>query len=212
MYKFIIKMHSTNPLQIFDAHSVQTLEKVKPVVGVMDAENMGIDDETLRELRENVNVIFHVAATIKFNTHLRVAIRTNLTGTLRCIEFGKSLRNLSAFIHFSTAFCNSNHLGLMEEKVYEPAQDPYEMLKMAENDEAWANIQTRADWLHITGGHPNTYTFTKQLAENLVMKELTGYPAAIVRPSIGKFMRKPIMLFSEFVCERKKNQDINRLA
>lgn len=172
--------------QIFDAHSEETKKKVVPVIGVMDAENMGFDDETLAELRENVNIIFHVAATIKFNTHLRVAIQTNLTGTLRCIEFGKSLRSLAAFIHLSTAFCNSNQKGLLEEKVYPPAQDPYEMLKMADNDEAWVNIKTRADWLHLTKDHPNTYTFTKQLAENLVMKELAGYPAAIVRPSIGK--------------------------
>lgn len=157
-----------------------------PVVGEMDAVNMNFDEETLKELREHVNIIFHVAATIKFNTHLRVAIRTNLTGTLRCIEFGKSLRNLVAFVHLSTAFCNSNQVGLLEEKVYESVQDPYEMLKMADDDAAWTAIKTRNDWLHITKDHPNTYTFTKQLAENLVMKELAGYPAAIVRPSIGK--------------------------
>lgn len=157
-----------------------------PVVGVIDAENMGFSDELLTELRENVNIIFHVAATIKFNTHLRVAIKTNLTGTLRSIEFGKSLRRLDAFVHFSTAFCNSNYTGLLEEKVYKPVQDPYDMLKMAENDDAWINIKTRSDWLHITKEHPNTYTFTKQLAENLVMKELAGFPAAIIRPSIGK--------------------------
>lgn len=174
-------------MQIFEAHSEETLNKVVPVIGVMDAENMGFDEKTLKELRENVNVIFHVAATIKFNTHLRVAIRTNLTGTLRCIEFGKSLNSLAAFVHLSTAFCNSNYGGLLEEKVYPPVQDPYDMLKMAENDDAWVNVKTRADWLHITKEHPNTYTFTKQLAENLVMKELAGYPAAIVRPSIGMY-------------------------
>lgn len=157
-----------------------------PVAGVMDAENMGFDDETLNELRENVNVIFHVAATIKFNTHLRIAIKTNLKGTLRCIEFGKSLRKMDAFIHLSTAFCNSNYTGLLEEKVYKPAQDPYDMLKMAEDDDAWNDIKARGDWVDIIKEHPNTYTFTKQLAENLVMNELAGYPAAIVRPSIGK--------------------------
>lgn len=183
--KIHILTHNAFILQIFDSHSAETLKKVVPVVGEMDAVNMGFSDETLKELRENVNIIFHVAATIKFNTHLRVAILTNLTGTLRCIEFGKSLKKLDAFVHLSTAFCNSNRLGLLEEKVYPPVQDPYDMLKMADNDEAWTNIKTRADWIHITKDHPNTYTFTKQLAENLVMKELAGYPAAIVRPSIG---------------------------
>lgn len=151
----------------------------------MDAPNLGFDEQTLNDLCEKVNIIFHCAATIKFNSHLRIAIRTNLTGTLRTIEFAKKLKNLAAYIHLSTAFCNSNYRGLLSEKVYPPAQDPYEMLKLAENDEAWENCNTRADWAHIIKEHPNTYTFTKQLAENLVMKEMAGYPAGIVRPSVG---------------------------
>lgn len=152
----------------------------------MDAPNLGFDENTMNELREKVNVIFHSAATIKFNSHLRTAIRTNLTGTLRTIEFAKSLKKLDAYVHLSTAFCNSNYRGLLSEKVYAPSQDPYEMLKLAEDDEAWVNCKTRADWAHIIKEHPNTYTFTKQLAENLVMKEMAGYPAGIVRPSVGK--------------------------
>lgn len=34
------------------------------------------------------------------------------------------------------------------------------------------------------GKHPNTYTLTKGLAENLIMTKGTGLPIAIVRPSI----------------------------
>ena len=36
-------------------------------------------------------------------------------------------------------------------------------------------------------GFPNTYTFTKFLAENIVDNEGKNLPRAIVRPSIGKF-------------------------
>jgi alcohol-forming fatty acyl-CoA reductase len=32
--------------------------------------------------------------------------------------------------------------------------------------------------------HPNTYTFTKNLAEQIVSSNSTGFPVAIVRPSI----------------------------
>lgn len=162
------------------------MKKVIPVVGVMDQPKFGLNDEVYDDLCGKVNVIFHCAATIKFNTHLRVAIRTNLTGTLRCIEFAKNLKDLATFVHLSTAFCNSNYRGLLSEKVYAPVQDPYEMLKLAEDDDAWVNVKTRSDWLHYLDGHPNTYTFTKQCAENLVIKEMAGYPAAIIRPSIGK--------------------------
>lgn len=166
----------------------------------MDAPNLDFSDETLKELRSNVNIIFHCAATIKFNSHLRDAIRTNLTGTLRVIEFAKSLDNLTSFVHLSTAFCNSNYRGLITEKVYPPVQDPYEMLEMAENDEAWLQCKTRADWLHIIKEHPNTYTFTKQLAENLVMKEMAGLPTAIIRPSIGELKILIEFRYSLCVC------------
>ncbi|KAH7968107.1 hypothetical protein HPB52_005824 [Rhipicephalus sanguineus] len=36
----------------------------------------------------------------------------------------------------------------------------------------------------LLGAMPNTYTFTKGLAETLVQRECKGYPVAIVRPSI----------------------------
>lgn len=35
---------------------------------------------------------------------------------------------------------------------------------------------------HLLGAYPNTYTFTKRLAEDLVIN--SGLPASIVRPSI----------------------------
>lgn len=36
----------------------------------------------------------------------------------------------------------------------------------------------------LLGNRPNTYTFTKALAENLLVDEAGGLPVAIVRPSI----------------------------
>lgn len=38
----------------------------------------------------------------------------------------------------------------------------------------------------LIGGRPNTYTFTKALAEHMLLKEAGNLPVAIVRPSIGK--------------------------
>lgn len=38
----------------------------------------------------------------------------------------------------------------------------------------------------LLGGHVNTYTFTKALAENLLKQESQNLPLVIVRPSMGK--------------------------
>ena len=161
------------------------LAKVVPVVGELSEENFNFPDDILNELINNVNIIYHSAATIKFSSPLRTAIKTNLTGTMRTIELAKRLKNLSAYIYCSTAFCNSNNRGLILEKVYKSQFDPYEMMEMAEDDAAWVDF-TDAKCKEIINDHPNTYTFTKNLSENLIMAEMTNLPAAIVRPSIGK--------------------------
>lgn len=45
----------------------------------------------------------------------------------------------------------------------------------------------------LIGNKPNTYTYTKQLAEDLLIKEGSSMPLAIVRPSIvGAAWKEPI--------------------
>ncbi|CAD7088168.1 unnamed protein product [Hermetia illucens] len=168
---------------IFEKHNEKTLKKVVPVLGSLSDPKLGFPDEIYRELTEKVNIIYHAAATIRFSSPLRTSILTNLTGTLRTIEFAKSLKNLSAYIHLSTAFCNSNNRGLITETVYKSHWEPKEMIRMAEDDKAWEDF-TPEKLKEIIRDHPNTYTFTKNLAENLIQEEMSGLPAAIVRPSI----------------------------
>lgn len=41
-------------------------------------------------------------------------------------------------------------------------------------------------FFRIIKGWPNTYTFTKALAEKMLLQQGDGLPIVIVRPSIGK--------------------------
>lgn len=141
--------------------------------------------EVYDDLLRNVNIIIHSAATIKFKSPLRTAITTNLTGTYQTIEFAKRLERLAAYVYLSTAFCNSDQSGFIQETVYPSVQDPYEMMKLAADEAQWTG-DVQPDVLGLCGDHPNTYTFTKQLAENLIEREMVGMPAGIVRPSVGK--------------------------
>lgn len=158
-----------------------------PVVGELSDKNFGFEATVLEELIDRVNIIYHSAATIKFSTPLQTAIKTNVIGTLRTIELAKCIRNLSAYIYCSTAFCNSNNRGIIMERVYQGHHDPYEMMRMVEDETIWENF-TSEQCKQIIGDHPNTYTFTKNLSENLIMAEMKNMPVAIVRPSIGKFI------------------------
>lgn len=161
------------------------------MIGELSEKNLGIKEDELQRLKETVSIVYHSAATIKFNTHLRTAITINLIGTYRTIEFAKSLKKLDSYVYLSTAFCNSNQQSYIEEKVYTSVQDPYEMMKLVEDEKLWMR-DSEAEINALVGNHPNTYTFTKQLAENLLLKEFAGYPAGIVRPSVGKFCSHPM--------------------
>lgn len=155
----------------------------------MTENNFGITDDLLERLKNEVNIVYHGAATIKFNTYLGSAIKINLVGTQTAINFSKQLCNLKSFVYLSTAFCNSCYLNQgIKEIVYPSHHDPYEMINLVnsnnnneENDLPQTGTKELKD---ILGIHPNTYTFTKQLAENLIMKEMQNYPAGILRPSI----------------------------
>lgn len=155
------------------------------MIGELSEKNLGIKDEELERLKETVNIVYHSAATIKFNEHLKTAITVNLIGTYRTIEFAKSLKKLDSYVYLSTAFCNSDQQRDIEEKVYISKQDPYEMMKLVDDEQLWLR-DSETEMNAFIGNHPNTYTFTKQLAENLLLREFAGLPAGIVRPSVGK--------------------------
>ena len=48
---------------------------------------------------------------------------------------------------------------------------------------------------HLLGKRPNTYTYTKALAENILLAERGNLPVAIVRPSIvGPTWKEPVQV------------------
>ena len=65
--------------------------------------------------------------------------------------------------------------------MYSTKVKPHTVIEMCENldDETIGILEKK-----LMGRHPNTYTLTKGLAENLIMTKGAGLPIAIVRPSI----------------------------
>lgn len=69
-----------------------------------------------KKLMENVSVIFHSAASVRFDDPLKDAILMNTRGTREMLEFAMTLKNLKVFLHVSTTFCNADYQ-VIEEKV-----------------------------------------------------------------------------------------------
>uniref|UniRef100_A0A1B0DC32 Fatty acyl-CoA reductase n=1 Tax=Phlebotomus papatasi TaxID=29031 RepID=A0A1B0DC32_PHLPP len=177
----VVKLLSS---EIFNHLSAETKAKVVPIVGNLTAQDLGLDPITLKEIRETVTVVYHNAGLIKFNRSLKEAVLMNVLSTLRCIDLAKSLVYLSAFIYTSTAWANSNIQEKILEDLYKTKESPREMIKLALETPSTIDrvAESQDDFIE---GHQNTYSYSKQLAENLILDEMAGLPTGIVRPSLG---------------------------
>lgn len=169
----------------------EVLRKIYPVWGEITMPNFGLSEEHFRRVIEKTEIVFHLAASLKLEATLKPNILTNLTATKYVLDVAKQMKRLLQMIHTSTAFCNIEH-DVMEEKVYDYPHRPEDLIRCAEwlSEEALAVAQKE-----ILGVHPNTYTYTKRMAEILVRDEYEkgNLPVCIVRPSIvGPAHQEPL--------------------
>lgn len=156
------------------------MNKITAVYGDITLPKLGLSDNHLTKVLET-NLVFHVAASLKLESTLRPNILLNLTGTKNVLDIAKTMPNIVMMVHFSTAYCCSDE-EILDEKVIEWPDKPEDLIRCAEwmDDEAMAGMQKS-----VLRTQPNTYTYTKRLAELLIRDEYAkGFPACIVRPSI----------------------------
>ena len=72
----------------------KALHKVVAVTGDITSPGLGISDKDLSKLIRDVSIVFHSAATVKFDEPLRVSIDFNVLGTPRLIELCHKLPKL----------------------------------------------------------------------------------------------------------------------
>ncbi|KAH8258935.1 hypothetical protein KR038_009455 [Drosophila bunnanda] len=153
--------------------------KLVAIAGDVEQLGLGISEADLERLK-NVNIVYHSAASVRFDDPLRTAILMNTRGTHELIKLALGWQKLKTFVHVSTTYANPSILDL-EERVYPPLADWRTTIKLAETyDEETLNIYN----LKYGNFQPNTYTFTKSLAEQIVNDYRDQLPIFIFRPSI----------------------------
>lgn len=156
------------------------LEKIILVEGDVTMANLGLSEQDHNRLVKDVSVVFHSAATVKFDEPLKQSVSINVTGTKNIIELCRKLPKLSALVHVSTAYANCDK-PIIDERVYPTDESPDKLIDMAQwMDEDF--MQTlKPKLLRL---RPNTYTYTKALAEALLVEQASDLPVVICRPSI----------------------------
>ncbi|PNF31087.1 Fatty acyl-CoA reductase wat [Cryptotermes secundus] len=154
--------------------------KVRLVAGDCGLPELGLGDADRELLCQEVNIVFHIAATVRFDETLRTAVHVNVRGTKCMLELARDMPYLKSFIHVSSAYANCP-IKHIEEKFY-PVHLQYDsviqLVELLNEDMLTAMTPL------LLKNWPNTYAFTKAIAEVTVQEFGKGLPLAVVRPAV----------------------------
>ncbi|XP_063904745.1 fatty acyl-CoA reductase wat-like [Zophobas morio] len=155
-------------------------EKVSLIEGDCEEPFLGISDDNLKILKNEVNFVIHLAANVRFDQSLKKAAN-NVKSTADLLELSKDIVNLKCFVLVSTAYSNCIYSHIKEE-IYDPPIQPELLFSMVNGlDES---VLTNLTPALLRKKWANTYVYSKCISEHLMKGAAKNFPTTIVRPSI----------------------------
>jgi len=164
----------------FHEETQKRKHKVVGIRGDVTEPDMDLNKLDRQEIIDKVSVVFHVAASVKFDSPLKESMKQNVYGTHNVLQLCAEMRQLQCYIHVSTAYSNCHQMHIKEE--FGPLQaNPLKIMHCVMN---MNQEEEQALTKSLIEGRPNSYCYTKAVAEHLVREYEHRFPAAIMRPSI----------------------------
>ncbi|XP_076178777.1 fatty acyl-CoA reductase wat [Ptiloglossa arizonensis] len=174
--------------EVFDDPLFSKLKEKQPkfrhqvvaIAGDCSLPGLGISASDRALITRDVSIVFHVAATVRFDEKMKLAVPINVRSPKDALDLSREMPGLKSFVHVSTAYANCP-LNMIEERVYDPPMEPEKLITLMEciDDKLVDEITPQ-----LLGEWPNTYTFTKAVAESIVKKGAGDLPVGIFRPAI----------------------------
>ncbi|XP_017004489.2 fatty acyl-CoA reductase wat [Drosophila takahashii] len=158
------------------------LQRVCPIAGDCLAPDLGISESDRKILAAEVHVVIHGAATVRFDEALHLAVAINVRATRLMLQLAKQMTQLVSYVHVSTAYSNCVVTDIAERFYPEHlncSSDKVLALGDLVNNETLDKMTPA-----LLGSFPNTYTYTKALAEDVILREAGNLPLSIFRPAI----------------------------
>lgn len=105
--------------------------KIVGISGDCSLPELGISATDRKCLIDNVNIVFHVAATVRFDEKLKLALSINVAATREMLVLCKEMEKLNAVVHVSTAYANCNRWDI-DEKIYKPQMSGENAIKLGD--------------------------------------------------------------------------------
>jgi fatty acyl-CoA reductase len=128
--KRLIQMLKAKPF-CFSYNYTDLLKKIVAIESDITAPGLALNPSDRALLEEQVNIVFHCAASVRFDAPLKDNMRDNLYGTQEIIKLCNSLKNLNGLVHVSTAYSNC-HLTDIDEDLSPMHADVDKVVEMVE--------------------------------------------------------------------------------
>ncbi len=185
-------------------------EKIDVVAGDLTRERLGLSSEDYEALTKRVTLVINSAATVTFDERLDLAVELNALGPQRLLAFARDCGNVP-FLHVSTCYVCGMRSGVVVEDFSapecareslprDPATGAYDLdalVQSLRSEAAGLSERFGADTeacrreLIEAGmnrarlyGWSDTYTFTKWIGEQLLVRDRGDVPLVIFRPAI----------------------------
>ncbi|KAI4483559.1 hypothetical protein M0804_007819 [Polistes exclamans] len=180
------KKYITSPIKTFQVffklrkEQPNFQDKIVCITGDCSLPNLGTTTEDRTTLIKEISIVFHSAATTRFNEKIKSATATNVRGLKYMISLSKEMPKLQSFVHVSTFYSQCIH-NPIEEKFYDPPMDDDKLINLVDsmNEKLLDDITPK-----LVEPWPNTYVYTKSVAENIIKKQSGLLPIGIFRPGI----------------------------
>ncbi|KAH8288481.1 hypothetical protein KR054_003218, partial [Drosophila jambulina] len=158
------------------------LKRVCPIAGDCMEPDLGLCELDRSLLVSEVQVVVHGAATVRFDEALHLALAINVRATRLMLQLAKQMTQLVSFVHISTAYSNSVATDADERFYPEHLREGSDIILALGELLSAETIDSLTS--SLVGSFPNTYTYTKALAEDVIRREAGSLPLCIFRPSI----------------------------
>jgi len=180
-------------------------DRVYCVTGEVTEPLFGLSGDRFRKLAGDIDAVINSAASVNFREELDKALAVNTLCLENVAELARQNKSL-AVLQVSTCYVNGMNAGQITESVIKPAGESiprseegyYEIEELVRLlEDKIADVRSRYSGKTLEKklvdlgireanhyGWSDTYTFTKWLGEQLLLKALSGRALTIVRPSI----------------------------
>ncbi|XP_050339346.1 fatty acyl-CoA reductase wat-like isoform X1 [Bactrocera neohumeralis] len=178
----------TRAEEIFDDPIFNVMKKVAPkfrhqfqgIAGDCLLPDLGLSREDRKLLIQRVNIVFHMAATVRFDEKLKIAMQINVKAARDIMLLCSEMKHLKSVLHVSTAYTQCP-LRQIDEKFYSPPSDSNDLILLTE---CMPDKLLESMTPVLLGKWPNTYTFTKAVAEDIIKIYGNKLPVGMFRPGI----------------------------